>query len=88
MTFQKKCAQLPLVQVVNFFKKNKNMDFKNIEHFLVLYFAITFICSSAVPLAGLIIGAMYLNDCPIQKNVPVWLIGKETFKIRDFQNYH
>ncbi len=62
------------------------MTFKNIEYFLVLYFAITFICSSAVPLAGLIIGAINLNDCPIEKYIPVWLIGKEIFKIRDFQN--
>lgn len=41
----------------------------------VIYFVISFICSSALPLAGLIIGSIYLNECPIQKYIPVWLIG-------------
>ena len=32
-------------------------------------------CAAALPLVGLIIGSIYINQCPIQKNIPIWLIG-------------
>jgi len=32
--------------------------------------------SAGIPLTMIIIGGIFVNDCPIQKVIPLWLISK------------
>ncbi|RNA21527.1 hypothetical protein BpHYR1_030629 [Brachionus plicatilis] len=43
--------------------------------FITIFFAI----SSAIPIAMIVIGAIYKDDCPIDNRIPIWLIVSGVF---------
>ena len=53
----------------------RKLEIFNFYKFCLVFFTVLLACASAFPLAGLIIGAIYLNQCTIENNIPIWLIG-------------